>query len=101
MGDDKQYTIQLKGTAYRFRPVPQDDLTMVVFVMNMGASGTKTLKALTQVLATSAGAEQWDKITDRLIAGEVTIQEVTVGLLEKIVKRQTKNGDAPTADDAE
>lgn len=100
MGDEKYFTVQVKGTAYRFQPVPQDDLAMIMFVMNMGATGTKTIKAVTKVLSASAGTEQWDAITDRLIAGEVTIKEVTVSLLEKIVKRQKKDEPA-AADDAD
>lgn len=57
MGDEKQYTVQIKGTAYRFRPIPQDDLVMVTLVSNMGAHQTKTLKALSKVVASSAGPE--------------------------------------------
>ena len=100
MGDEKYFTVQVKGTAYRFQPIPPDDLAMIMFVMNMGATGTKTIKAVAKVMSVSAGAEQWDAITDRLIAGEVTIKEVTVSLLEKIVKRQKKDEPA-TADDAQ
>ncbi len=101
MGDEKYFTVQVKGTAYRFQPIPSDDLAMIMFVMNMGATGTKTIKAVAKVLSESAGAEQWDAITDRLIAGEVTIKEVSVSLLDKIVKRQKKDETAATADDAE
>lgn len=100
MGDEKQYTVQIKGTAYRFRPIPQDDLVMVTLVSNMGAHQTKTLKALSKVVASSAGPEQWDALTDRLIAGEVTIEEITVGVLKRVVERQTKDESA-AADDAE
>lgn len=101
MGDEKQFTVQVKGTAYKFQPIPPDELTMIMFVMNMGATGTKTIKAVTKVLSASAGTEQWDAITDRLIAGEVTIQEVTVSLLEKIIKRQKRDETASSANDAE
>lgn len=100
MGDEKYFTVQVKGTAYKFQPISQDDLAMIMFVMNMSATGTKTIKAVTKVLSESAGTEQWDAITDRLISGEVTIKEVSVSLLEKIVKRQ-KRDDSAAADDAE
>lgn len=100
MGDEKYFTVQVKGTAYKFQPISQDDLAMIMFVMNMSATSTKTIKAVTKVLSESAGAEQWDAITDRLISGEVTIKEVSVSLLEKIVKRQ-KRDDTAAADDAE
>ena len=99
MGDEKYYTIQIKGTAYRFRPIPGDDVTKLLVVLNMGASATKSIKALTKALAISAGPEQWDAITDRLINDELTLTEATVGILEKLVKRQSK--DAPADADGE
>lgn len=100
MGDEKQYIVQIKGTAYKFRPIPADDLSMIVFVMNMNATGGKTLKALTRVLATSAGEEQWDAITDLLISRRVTVEEITVKLLEKIVGKQRKDKTLDESDSA-
>lgn len=97
MDDDKQYTIQIKGTAYRFRPVPTEDLSMMIMVLNMGASQTKTLKALSRVVSNSAGAEQWDALTDRLIAGEVAIEEITVDVVKRLVARQNKDAARKTA----
>jgi len=99
MGDDKYFTIQIKGTAYRWRPIPSDDLAKIIVVMNMGASSQKSLKALMKVLAKSAGPEQWDAITDRYIDGEIELAEYTNDVLRKILKRQDK--DAPATDDAE
>lgn len=100
MGDEKYYTIQIKGTAYRFRPLPSDDVTRLLLVLNMGASPAKSFKALSRVLAESAGPEQWDAITDRLIDKELTIPEVTSDIFKKIVSRQAKDEPA-TAEDAE
>lgn len=97
MGDDKYYTIQVKGTAYRFEPLAQEQLAKFAIVANMGASPTKTIKVLTHVLGKSAGAEQWDAITDRLIDDEIVMKDL-VEVFGKLVKRQNK--DAP-ADDAE
>lgn len=97
MGDEKQYTIQIKGTAYRFRAVPQEELAKFAIVANMGASPTKTIKVLTHVLGKSAGTEQWDAITDRLIDGEIVLSNLTEAF-GKLVKKQTQ--DAP-ADDGE
>lgn len=91
MGDEKQYTIQVKGTAYKFKPIPPEDLAMVIVVMNMNASQTKTVKAIAKAVSASAGAEQWDEITDRLIAGEVTLEEVTVGVVKRLIERQAKD----------
>lgn len=106
MGDEKQYTVQIKGTAYKFRPITKEGFTLLMLVMNMGASQTKILKALTKVLGESAGPDQWDAITDRLIAGEVDIEDVSTSLLKTIIKRQSKAGaqteaDSAPADDAQ
>ena len=97
MGDEKKYTIQIKGTAYRFNAVTPEDATMLVTVMNMNASPAKSIKALTKTLGVAAGAEQWDAITDRLILGEITLQDLT-DVFRKLMKRQ--GSDTP-ADDAE
>lgn len=100
MDDTKHYTVQLKGTAYRFKPIPADDLALVIYVINMNVSGAKLLKAVSKILAESAGPEQWDALTDRLISKELDVRELTVGLLERLMKRQGKDGTAP-AEDAE
>jgi hypothetical protein len=91
MDDSKQYTVQIKGTAYRFTPIPSDDFERVVMVMNMNASAPKVLKGLTSILKRSAGDDQWDAITDRLIAQELDIEDVTVKLFRKLIERQSKD----------
>lgn len=96
MGDEKQYTIQVKGTAYKFAPISPEDATMLVTVMNMNASPTKSIKALMKALKVASGAEQWDAITDRMISDEITLQDL-MDAFGKLMKRQGK--DAP--DDAE
>lgn len=99
MGDDKYYTIQIKGTAYRFQPMPLEDLERVVMIRNMNVSEMKLVKALTRVLAVSAGPEAWDAITDRYVAGEIGLTDFTTDVFKKLLKRQDK--DAAPADDAE
>lgn len=92
MGDEKQYTIQVKGTAYKFAPISSEDATMITAVINMNASPVKVIKAMTRVMGNSTGAEQWDVITDRLIAGEITLSD----LMEAFKKLSTKTSkDAP------
>lgn len=92
MGDEKQtyFTIQLRGKAYRFKPIPTDDLERVVVVGNMGQNKIKVLKVMMHVLERSAGEEQWDEITDRLIAEELTTAEVSYKLFETIQERMLK-----------
>lgn len=101
MDDDKRYTIQIKGTAYRFKPISSEDLSMVVMVLNMGASQTKALKALSKVVSNSAGPEQWDALTDRLIASEVNIEEITVGVVKRLIERQKRDALPDVPADAE
>jgi hypothetical protein len=90
MGDETYFTIQVKGTAYRFRPIPPEDLAMVMTVVNMGASQAKSLKALGRVLGDAAGAEQWDAISDRLIAREIMPAELSE-IFREVVKRQNED----------
>jgi hypothetical protein len=98
MDDDTYYTIQIKGTAYRFQPVPEDTVATLMVVLNMGASVDKSVKALMRALGRSAGPEQWDEITDRLIEGELTVNDVSITLFKELVKRQSKSsGQEPKA----
>lgn len=91
MGDEKQqFTIQIKGKAYRFEPIPPEDFERVVVVLNMGASQTKTIKVIMHVLGRSAGERQWDEITDLLIDGKVTTAQVSVDLFKTITDRMAK-----------
>lgn len=102
MGDSKQYTIQIKGTAYRFKPIPDDDIVRVQLIFNMNASPTKTVKAITRILKASAGDEQWDLLTDRLIEEEISLQDMVVTPVKELVKRQTKDAaKSGTTPDAE
>ena len=98
--DTKQYKIQFKGTAYTFMAIPEDDIVMITTVANMGASPLKAYKALLRVLGASAGKEQWDAITDRLIAKEVGINDFS-DLFTRLMNKQRKDMASVQADDAE
>lgn len=100
MGDEKYYTVQLKGVAYRFQPLPVDDVKRLVTALHLSLPGAKLIKALTKVLAESAGEQQWDAITDRYLADELDLEEFTVRLFERLIKRQDKDGALAPADDA-
>jgi hypothetical protein len=93
MGDETYFTIQVKGTAYRFKPIPPDDLAMVMTVVNMGASQTKSLKALGKVLADSAGPEQWDQIADRMVLREIPPAQLSE-IFKAIIERQNEGPEA-------
>lgn len=91
MGDEKYYTIQVKGTAYTFRPIPPTDYERVALVQSLSVDGMKTVKAVTRVLANSAGTEAWGELTDRYIDGDITLHELTVDIFKKLVERQAKD----------
>lgn len=91
MDDDKYFSIPIKGTAYRFRPIPEDSVSTLLVILNMGASVDRSVKALMRALGASAGPEQWDAITDRLIEGELTVHDVTIDLFRELVRRQGKD----------
>lgn len=91
MGDEKYYSIQIKGVAYRFRPMPPEDLERVMMVNSLNLSHLRVLKVLTRVLATAAGPEQWDAITDRYMNQDISLAEMTVDVFRKLVKRQGKD----------
>lgn len=88
MGDEKFYTIQVKGTAYRFRPLPDDDLNMVVTVLSMGVGLQHSLLALSRPLSASLGGEQWGDFIRRMVAKELTAADLTKAF-ETLLKRQT------------
>ena len=98
MDDTKRYKIQIKGTAYSFSPIPDEDLGKIQVIFNMNASAAKTLKALTRILKNSAGAEQWDALTDRLIDDEIGLEEI-IKPAREILKRQVKDRTAAPADE--
>lgn len=98
MDDTKRFKIQFKGTAYTFAEIPSDDFTRLTVVLNMHASPGKGINMLFRVLSQSAGAEQWDAITDRYVAREIDIDDFTA-LLKKLIAKQNEASKA--TDDGE
>lgn len=106
MGDEKYYTIQVKGKAYRFKPLPAEDVERVMMINNLNVSNFKVISAITRVLKNSTGDEQWEEITDRYVNKDLTLREMTLDIFTKLVKRQGKDkmeasGTPAPADDAE
>lgn len=98
MDDTKQYKIQIKGTAYTFQPFPDEDIVKIQLVFNMNASTMKTIKAVTRILRDSAGVQQWDELTDRLIDGEITLEDL-VKPVKELLKRQARDRAADPGDE--
>lgn len=92
MGDEKYYTVQIRGVAYRFEPLPVAEVKRLMTAIHLSLSGTRLIKALTRILSESAGTEQWDAITDRYMAGELDLEEFTTGLFGRLISRQDKDG---------
>lgn len=88
MGDEKYYTVQVKGQAYRFRPLAPDSLERIALVQSMSVDQAKIIKAITLALAEASVGDSWGRLTDRWLAKELTIQESTVDLLKTLVDRQ-------------
>lgn len=95
--EPKTFKIQFKGTAYTFAEIPADDYTTLTVVLNMHASPLKAASSLFKVLSASAGADQWDKITDRFVAREVVVEDF-VKLFETILKKQIAAAKADQVD---
>lgn len=95
MDDDKTFTVQIKGTAYVFKAIPPEDMELIGVMSSLSVSNAKYVKLLTRVLADSAGSEQWDAITDRLISKEISIQEMTVQPFKALTEQQV--ADKPSA----
>ena len=88
MGDEQIHIIQIKGEAYRFRPIPSEDYERIALATSMSMSHNKTFKVLTRVLAASALDDGWDKLTDLWVEGKLTHTELTTDILNKLIERQ-------------
>lgn len=93
MDDDTYFTVQIKGTAYRFQPFTEVDITMVQTLSAMGASTPQVVKALMDTLSASAGDEQWQALIGRVAAREVDISDL-MSAFKRLVERQGKNAQA-------
>lgn len=96
--DTKRYKIQVKGTAYTFRPIDLNALAKLGVVQAMGPSTSVLLKAMFGPLQSAADPEEWDSLTTRYVAGEVATEDL-VSLLSKLTERTSK--DVKTSDDGE
>lgn len=91
MDDDKYYTIQVKGEAHRFKPVPPEDYERIALVQSMTVDSAKYLKVVTQALSNAAMGDAWNKITDLWVSGGLTTPEATVDILRALVTRQSED----------
>lgn len=92
MGDEQIHIIQIKGEAYRFRPIPSEDYERIALATSMSMSHNKTFRVLTRILAASALDDGWDKLTDMWVEGKLSHTELTTDILNTLIKRQ-KDGE--------
>jgi hypothetical protein len=97
--DTKRYTLQIKGIAYRFKPIDLDEVAKLKLLSLMEASPDMSVKAVMRILKNAMDdAEAWDGFTDRIVRGAIPLEELTP-VFEKLMKRTLK--DAKSSDDGE
>ena len=90
MDDEQRYfKIPVKGTTYTFTPIPNEDVERAVVIFEMKISPFKKMKAITNALQPRLSEEEWEKLTDRLVEGEIGIVELTETFHE-IIRRQSQ-----------
>lgn len=95
MGDEQKYfTIQVKGEAMRFAPISDKEATMVQTLSAMGVSHSKVLKGLMAVLQRASSEEQWERLSDRVVSLEVSLQDI-MNVFKRLSERTAKNAPAP------
>ena len=89
--DTKQYTIQVKGTAYKFKPLDLEAVNRLQVISLMDASPGVMTKGMLRLIKLSMGDEQWDDLATRVMTGEVELQKELNPLADKLVKRTVKD----------
>lgn len=95
MGDEKYYTVQVKGQAYRFRPLDPTSLERIMLVQSMTSDQSKILKAISLALSEASVGESWAKLFDRWLTKEIATTEITVDLLKTLIDRQKADEKKP------
>lgn len=97
MDDDKTFPVKVKDAEYAFKAVPPEDIEMIGLLAVLSVSGAKYVSAVSRVLSKAAGPEQWDSITDQLTSGEITLTEMTAGILKDLLEAQKTGTGKKTA----
>jgi hypothetical protein len=97
--DDTIRKTQIKGTAYSFRPFTVDELTLVAELRYLNTSNDRYMRVIMKMLADAGGEEQWETLTDRLVAREIGLDDLSNAFL-KLFERQLKKMDQESPDPA-
>lgn len=95
MDDDKTFTVYVKEAAYEFSALASEDLELIGALSALTVSPTKYVKAVSGALAKAAGPGQWDSITDQLTSGEITLNDMTAGILADLIEAMKEPESAP------
>lgn len=88
---ERSITFQIKGTAYRFKPLSEDHVTALVML-----SGSKNVSKMFKILAISLGEKAYDELTDRLVDENDSLSTKDVG---KAIERLIKESSSTASDD--
>ena len=87
MDDTRTIKFQVKGQAYTFAPLTEDQRTALVALSRSARGGQKMFR----ILELSMGEEQYDKITDRLIDPDDSLSTSDFSkALERLIKESAK-----------
>lgn len=100
MDENKRYTLQIKGTAYKFAPLDLEAVGRLRIMSQMNVSDNLTVKSTMGLLRTSLGDEEWDALAMRFVSGEVPLNELKP-VFEKLLKKTLKDAQDDASDDGE
>lgn len=90
MDDTKRYTIQIKGVAYKFKPLDREGLSNFHLLDLMEVSpGVKT-KAIFRILKETMDPDDWDALALRFFSKEVPLTELKV-IIDRLLKKTQKD----------
>lgn len=94
MGDEpsKYFTIQVKGEAMRFTPIPDDEAKMVATLVAMDAGQSKIFKGLMAVLRRASSEEQWERLSDRVVSLDVRLEDI-MNVFKRLTERTRKDAE--------
>ena len=78
----------------RVAPISTEEAVMVQTLVSMGASQGKILKGLMAVLHRASSEEQWERLSDRVVSLEVSLQDI-MNVFKRLTERTAKNAPAP------
>lgn len=98
MDENKRYTLQIKGTAYKFAPLDLEAVGRLRIMSQMNVSDNLTVKSTMGLLRASLGDDEWDALAMRFVSGDVPLSELKP-VFEKLLKRTLRDAEAAESSD--